>query len=112
MVRAQALYGRLAARAGKPMKLVDPGIELVARGSSAMQMDSFGEWERAVLGHTLDVVDHISVHACYEELDGDAVVGGDLLVTLLNHADLGTYARTRVPPSKAPSTPRPWHVSA
>ncbi|GII98326.1 alpha-N-arabinofuranosidase [Sediminihabitans luteus] len=64
-------YGRLAAEAGKAMRLVDPTIELVACGSSSMQMDTFGEWERVVLGHTFDVVDHISMHAYYEETDGD-----------------------------------------
>ncbi|MDC7123259.1 alpha-L-arabinofuranosidase [Cellulomonas fimi] len=64
-------YGKLAAEAGKAMKLVDPTIELVACGSSSMQMDTFGEWERTVLEHTWDVVDHISMHAYYEELDGD-----------------------------------------
>ncbi|MFI2753602.1 alpha-N-arabinofuranosidase [Cellulomonas sp. P22] len=64
-------YGRLAAEAGKAMKLVDPSIELVVCGSSSMQMDTFGSWERTVLGHTYDVVDHLSMHAYYEELDGD-----------------------------------------
>ena len=64
-------YGKLAAEAGKAMKLVDPSIALVACGSSSMQMDTFGEWERIVLSHTFDVVDHISMHAYYEELDGD-----------------------------------------
>ena len=64
-------YGRLAAQAGKAMKLVDPTIELVACGSSSMQMPTFGEWESTVLGHTFDVVDHISLHAYYEEVDGD-----------------------------------------
>jgi alpha-L-arabinofuranosidase len=64
-------YGKLAAESGKAMKLVDPSIALVACGSSSMQMDTFGEWERIVLSHTFDVVDHISMHAYYEELDGD-----------------------------------------
>ncbi len=64
-------YGRLAAEAGKAMRLVDPSIELVACGSSYMQMPTFGTWERTVLSHTYDVVDHISMHAYYEELDGD-----------------------------------------
>ncbi|WP_084126087.1 alpha-N-arabinofuranosidase [Demequina sp. NBRC 110054] len=64
-------YGKLAAEAGKAMKLVDTGIELVACGSSSMYMDTFGEWERTVLSYTYDVVDHISMHAYYEELDGD-----------------------------------------
>jgi alpha-N-arabinofuranosidase len=64
-------YGKLAAEAGKAMKLVDPSIELVVCGSSSMQMPTFGEWERTVLSYTYDLVDHVSMHAYYEELDGD-----------------------------------------
>lgn len=64
-------YGKLAAQAGHAMKLVDPEIELVACGSSAMDMPTFGEWERTVLSYTYDIVDHISMHAYYEELNGD-----------------------------------------
>ncbi|MFV0633933.1 alpha-N-arabinofuranosidase [Demequina sp.] len=64
-------YGRLAAATGRAMKQVDPSIELVACGSSSMMMDTFGSWERTVLSHCYDVVDHISMHAYYEELDGD-----------------------------------------
>ncbi|MDN4479228.1 arabinosylfuranosidase ArfA [Demequina lignilytica] len=64
-------YGRLAAATGRAMRQVDPSIELVACGSSSMMMDTFGEWERTVLSYCYDVVDHISMHAYYEELDGD-----------------------------------------
>jgi alpha-N-arabinofuranosidase len=64
-------YGRLARNAGAAMKLVDPSIELVVCGSSSMQMDTFGEWERTVLEYTYNLVDHISMHAYYEEVDGD-----------------------------------------
>ncbi|MBE7702247.1 alpha-L-arabinofuranosidase [Oerskovia sp. Sa1BUA8] len=64
-------YGKLAAEAGKAMKLVDPSISLVVCGSSSMQMDTFGEWEQTVLSYTYDLVDHISMHAYYEELAGD-----------------------------------------
>ena len=64
-------YGKLAAQTGHAMKLVDPSIELVACGSSGMGMPTFGEWERTVLSYTYDIVDHISMHAYYEELDGD-----------------------------------------
>ena len=63
-------YGRLAAEAGKAMKLVDPSIELVACGSSNRAMPTFAAWEREVLEHTYDVADYISLHAYYEE-DGD-----------------------------------------
>ncbi|WP_421743172.1 alpha-N-arabinofuranosidase [Cellulomonas sp.] len=64
-------YGKLAAEAGKAMRLVDQSIELVVCGSSSMMMDTFGSWEQTVLEHTWDVVDHLSMHAYYEELDGD-----------------------------------------
>ncbi len=64
-------YGKLAAEAGKAMKLVDPSISLVVCGSSSMQMPTFGEWERTVLSYTYDLVDHVSMHAYYEEVDGD-----------------------------------------
>jgi alpha-N-arabinofuranosidase len=64
-------YGLRAAQAGHAMRLVDPTIELVACGSSSMDMPTFGPWERTVLARTFDLVDHISMHAYYEELDGD-----------------------------------------
>jgi alpha-N-arabinofuranosidase len=66
-------YGRLAQEAGKAMKLVDPSIELVAVGSSNAHMPTFGEWEYRVLSHAYDEVDYISLHAYYQEHDGDAL---------------------------------------
>ncbi|NUR86518.1 MAG: alpha-N-arabinofuranosidase [Nonomuraea sp.] len=64
-------YGRLAAATARAMRMVDPGLELVACGSSGSTMPTFGAWEAAVLEETYDVVDHISCHAYYEEKDGD-----------------------------------------
>ncbi|GAA0647920.1 alpha-N-arabinofuranosidase [Kutzneria viridogrisea] len=64
-------YGRLAAEAAKAMRQVDPGIELVACGSSNSAMPTFGAWEATVLEHTYDHVDYVSLHAYYEEFDGD-----------------------------------------
>lgn len=64
-------YGRLAAESARLMKFIDPRIELVAAGSSNMDMPTFGSWERTVLRHTAGLIDHISVHAYYEETDGD-----------------------------------------
>ncbi|MFE1646890.1 alpha-N-arabinofuranosidase [Microbacterium sp. P01] len=66
-------YGRLAAETARLMTFLDPDIELVAAGSSNAEMPTFGEWERTVLTHTAGLVHHISVHAYYEEQDGDAV---------------------------------------
>jgi alpha-L-arabinofuranosidase len=64
-------YGRLAAQAGRAMRRVDPSIKLVACGSSYYEMPTFGYWESAVLEHAYDVVDYISMHAYYQEHDGD-----------------------------------------
>lgn len=82
-----AQYGRLAAEAGKAMKLVDPRIELVACGSSAHSVPTFGYWESEVLERAWDVVDLVSMHAYYEELDGDR------RSFLASAADLDAYVR-------------------
>ncbi|MFI7703595.1 alpha-N-arabinofuranosidase [Nonomuraea sp. NPDC049480] len=64
-------YGRLAAETARAMRMVDPGLELVACGSSSSSMPTFGAWEAEVLEETYDLVDYISCHAYYEEKDGD-----------------------------------------
>ncbi len=65
-------YGRLAQEAAKAMRFVDPDIELVACGSSNSGMPTFGAREQTVLSDTYDVVDYVSLHAYYQEHDGDA----------------------------------------
>ncbi|MFF6986075.1 alpha-L-arabinofuranosidase C-terminal domain-containing protein [Streptomyces sp. NPDC010273] len=64
-------YGRIAAETARAMRQIDPGLELVACGSSGQSMETFAEWEATVLQETYDLVDHISLHAYYEETDGD-----------------------------------------
>ncbi|MER7174280.1 alpha-N-arabinofuranosidase [Streptomyces mesophilus] len=64
-------YGRLAAETARAMRQIDPGVELVACGSSGRSMETFAAWEATVLTEAYDVVDHISLHAYYEPLDGD-----------------------------------------
>jgi alpha-N-arabinofuranosidase len=59
-------YGKLANEAGKVMKLVDPGVELVVCGSSSASMPTFGAWEDTVLDLTWDVADHISLHTYFD----------------------------------------------
>ncbi|MFB7370158.1 alpha-N-arabinofuranosidase [Streptomyces sp. NPDC056222] len=64
-------YGRLAAETARALRRIDPGLELVACGSSHRGMETFAAWEATVLAETYDAVDHISLHAYYEEVDGD-----------------------------------------
>ncbi|GAB3599221.1 alpha-N-arabinofuranosidase [Kineococcus gypseus] len=64
-------YGRLAAETGMAMRSIDPGIELVAVGSSSRSMPTFGEWESTVLELAYHAVDYVSCHAYYEDVDDD-----------------------------------------
>jgi alpha-N-arabinofuranosidase len=59
-------YGRLAARAGHAMRRADPGIELVACGSSHSGMPTFAGWEATVLEEAYDQVDYLSLHTYYD----------------------------------------------
>ena len=58
-------YGRIATETAKVLKWVDPSIELVACGSSDPNMPTYGEWEKAVLDHTYDYIDYLSLHCYY-----------------------------------------------
>jgi alpha-N-arabinofuranosidase len=64
-------YGRLAAETARAMRMLDPTLELVACGSSGASMPTFIDWERTVLEQTYDLVDYVSLHAYFEEEDGD-----------------------------------------
>ena len=69
--KTAAEYGRLAAETARAMRQAEPDLELVACGSSHSSMPTFGSWEATVLEEAYDVVDYISLHAYYEEFDGD-----------------------------------------
>lgn len=69
--KTAAEYGRIACETGKLMKWVDPGIELVACGSSGRGMATFGAWELEVLDHCFDQVDYVSLHTYIGNHDGD-----------------------------------------
>jgi alpha-N-arabinofuranosidase len=64
-------YGRLASETARAMRQVDPSISLVACGSSARKMPTFGSWEATVLAETYDVVDYVSMHAYYQQHGDD-----------------------------------------
>ncbi len=64
-------YGRLAEETAKTLKGIDPSIELVACGSSASHMPTFGDWEATVLDHCYDHVDYISMHRYYDDHERD-----------------------------------------
>jgi alpha-L-arabinofuranosidase len=55
-------YGRLAAETAKTLRAFDKSLELIVCGSSNADMPTYPEWERVVLEHTYESVDHISLH--------------------------------------------------
>jgi alpha-L-arabinofuranosidase len=55
-------YGRLANEVAKTLRAFDKTLELVVCGSSNSDMKTYPEWERIVLEHTYENVDHISLH--------------------------------------------------
>lgn len=64
-------YARIAHEAGKVMKWIDPTIELVACGSSNLNMPTFGHWEDTVLEECYDTIDYVSMHQYYGNADND-----------------------------------------
>ena len=83
-------YGRVANEAAKMMKWVDPSIELVACGSSASTMPTFGDWELTMLDECYDNIDYVSLHRYYANPTGDTP--GFLARTM----DLDNFIRTVV----------------
>ena len=67
--KSAAEYGKLAAEAGKVVRLVDPAAQLVVCGSSHTRMPTFQAWESTVLDLAWDVADHISLHTYYDPAD-------------------------------------------
>ncbi len=65
--KSAADYGKTALAAGRAMKAVDPGIELVACGSSSESMATFPDWEATILDHLYDVADYVSLHQYFSK---------------------------------------------
>jgi alpha-N-arabinofuranosidase len=58
-------YGRKARDAAKQMRVIDPGLQLIACGSSGTFMPTYLTWDREVLEECYDQVDGVSLHAYY-----------------------------------------------
>lgn len=69
--KTAAEYGRLANETAKAMRWVDPGLELVACGSSGSGIATFAEWEATVLDLSYDNVDFLSLHTYYNNHESD-----------------------------------------
>ena len=94
--KTPAEYGRLAEETARAMRMVDPGLELVACGSSSRAMPTFGAWESTVLEHAYDQVDFVSAHAYYQQHGDD--LGSHLASALAIHD-----AMLPTPPGSVPA---------
>ena len=64
-------YAIRAQQAGKMMKDADSSIELVACGTSSVELPTYMEWDRTVLEHLGDLADYISLHRYVGNPAGD-----------------------------------------
>ena len=64
-------YGRLASETAKTLRAFDKSLELVVCGSSNSDMQTYPEWERVVLEHTYESVDHISLHMYFANRENE-----------------------------------------
>ena len=55
-------YGRLAVATSRQVRAVDPGVELIACGSSNTELPTYLHWDRTVLEHCYQEVDAICLH--------------------------------------------------
>jgi len=58
-------YGRRARDAARQIRVVDPGVQLIACGSSNTILSTYLVWDREVLEECYDQVDGISLHNYY-----------------------------------------------
>ena len=87
-------YGRLAYETAKAMRRYDPGLELVACGSSIATLPTFPDWEATVLGHCYEEVDYLSLHSYYNnkaedlpEFLADSVGMGEFIDSVASACD-------------------------
>ncbi|MDF2963226.1 MAG: Alpha-L-arabinofuranosidase [Paenibacillus sp.] len=69
--KSAAEYGMLAREAGKVMKRLDPTIELVACGSSSINLPTYPEWDATVLDYCYEYADYLSVHMYLDNKEDD-----------------------------------------
>src|SRR4051794_8268437 len=55
-------YARKAHEAAKMMRWQDPGVKLIACGSSNTTMPTYPEWDRVVLEHCWEQIDYLALH--------------------------------------------------
>jgi len=79
-------YGRKARDSARQIRVVDPGTQLIACGSSNTILPTYLVWDREVLEECYDQVDGISLHNYYGNTP--ALTGGDTTRYLAMNLDM------------------------
>lgn len=79
-------YGRKARDAARQIRVLDPGTQLIACGSSNTILPTYLEWDREVLEECYDQVDGISLHNYYGNTP--ALTGNDSARFLAMNLDM------------------------
>ncbi|HWA25060.1 MAG TPA: alpha-L-arabinofuranosidase C-terminal domain-containing protein [Lacunisphaera sp.] len=79
-------YGRKARDAARQIRVIDPGTQLIACGSSNTILPTYLEWDREVLEECYDQVDGISLHNYYGNTP--ALTGNDSARFLAMNLDM------------------------
>jgi alpha-N-arabinofuranosidase len=79
-------YGRKARDAARQIRYVDPGVQLIACGSSNTIMPTYLVWDREVLEECYDMVDGLSLHNYYGNTP--ALTGNDTRRYLAMNLDM------------------------
>jgi alpha-N-arabinofuranosidase len=89
-------YGREARDAARQIRVVDPGTQLIACGSSNTILPTYLVWDREVLEECYDQVDGISLHNYYGNTP--ELTGGSPARFLAMNLDMGNGRSMKSPP--------------
>ncbi|MDD3336072.1 MAG: alpha-L-arabinofuranosidase C-terminal domain-containing protein [Eubacteriales bacterium] len=65
-------YGAVARETAKIMRWVDPKIELIAVGSSGMELPTYGQWELDMLDECYEQIDYVAFHRYFRNTETDS----------------------------------------
>lgn len=86
-----AEYSRIAIETARKVREVDPGVQLIAGGSSNTELPTYGDWDRAVIESCYEHIDAISLHNYYGNTE--ELTGGDSARYLAMNLDMERQIR-------------------
>ena len=84
-------YARIASETARKVRAVDPGVQLIAAGSSNTELPTYGTWDRRVLERCYEDIDAISMHNYYGNMP--ELTGGSTARYLAMNLDMERQIR-------------------